>query len=248
VSVLLFDLQDESARLLNHTSWLGHLLDRRTKLALTREWRLPRCLFCYFIFPFRAVAYGAAVQASILKGHGSDATKDLLLIDVTPLSLGIETAGEIMTVGQTNHGSVEPSEQWWEGRELRSGTVQPFSRCSHSSWTDCSPFLTENRGAQQHGAMQEITGNDDTHNWRPSSAFADAAENQRAEHSLPQLCASHSPSLSLDSCLMLPLRLNHVHESDAEASDTNAASGTDSESAVPAVRQWAFGPNKYKSK
>lgn len=53
---------------------------------------------CRGVDPDEAVAYGAAVQAAIIKGDQHEEIRDVLLLDVTPLSIGIETSGQIMTV------------------------------------------------------------------------------------------------------------------------------------------------------
>jgi heat shock protein 1/8 len=71
----------------------------------TRIPKIQKMLSDYFnektlsksVNPDEAVAYGAAIQAAILGGVSDSKTNDILLIDVTPLSLGIETAGSVMT-------------------------------------------------------------------------------------------------------------------------------------------------------
>ena len=64
--------------------------------------------FC-FSFLVKAVAYGAAIQGSILSGEGGDHVKDVMLLDVTPLSLGTETTGGVMTV-LIKRGTTIPTE------------------------------------------------------------------------------------------------------------------------------------------
>ncbi|KAL1820980.1 hypothetical protein ACET3Z_015849 [Daucus carota] len=66
---------------------------------------------CKSINPDEAVAYGAAIEAAVLSGATDNIIRDIVLLDVTPLSLGIESKGEVMTIIIPRNTTIPTSKQ-----------------------------------------------------------------------------------------------------------------------------------------
>lgn len=75
---------------------------------------------CTSIHPEESVAHGAAVQAAVLSGHASGAIKDLLWMEGTPLTLGIETAAGLMaTIFKRNTTTLNTKSRTFSINELK---------------------------------------------------------------------------------------------------------------------------------